>query len=223
MSAHLRELGLSFVSELETPDKLVPYAEAIQRIQSMGGVVGDRQPQLSDSPWPGLIKRHGFYTVLTEEFMRELLKEIHQRRLINVPAIEVCAGRGVLSYQLQKAGMGIVAIDNGSDERTRERSFAPVVDTLDHRQALEKYEPSLVVGMWLPYDPEIGRDILGFPSVKYFLDIAEQRGGNSWLTEEYIPENFKLMYLLNVGRYAIGVSDYFLRDGEIVRFNRHTE
>jgi len=223
MSANVIELGLSFVTELETPDKLLPYHEALQRIQNMGGIVGDGQPPFNDSPWPGLIKRNGFYTVITEEFMRALLKEMLQRRLMGVPAIEVCAGRGVLSYQLQKAGMGIVPIDNGSDERTRKKSFAPVTDTLDHRQALEKYKPRLVVGCWLPYDPEIGQDILNFPSVDYFLDIAEPNGGNSWLTENYVPDNFKLMQLRNVSRYAIGTSDYFSRTGDVLRFNRHTE
>lgn len=220
MSAHLSELGLSFVAELEAPDKLMPYREALQRIQSMGGFAGEIA---AGSPWPGLIRRHGFYTVITEEFMRELVKEMLQRRLMNVPAIEVCAGRGVLSYQLHKAGMDIVAIDNGSDEKTRERSFAPVTDTLDHRQALEKYRPRLVVGCWLPSDPEIGQDILNFPSVDYFLDIAEPKGGNSWLTDDYVQNNFKLMHLHNVSRYAIGTSDYFSRDDEAVRFNRHTE
>lgn len=225
MTAEAKERTLSFVGELEDREKLVSYDHALTTIRQISNIGGERwQDSLGfDAPWPALVKDHGFYTIITQEFMQELWTEILKRRLSTLPAIEVCAGRGVVSHHLQRAGLDIVAIDNGSDDRTVNKSLADNRDGLNHREALEKYQPKLVVGCWIPDVPEIGQDILNFPSVDYFLDIGEAPPNATWLTYDYHPENFKLIHLANVTRFAIGTTDYFTRKGDKLKFNPHTE
>ncbi|MBU90784.1 hypothetical protein CMO94_04530 [Candidatus Woesearchaeota archaeon] len=147
---------------------------------------------------------------------------MRSRRLADIPMIEICAGRGKLSYQLRKHGIDIVATDNYSQKMDRDESLVERVES--HREALEKYTPRLVVASWIPRNPELGDDVLHFPTVDYFIDIGERRSGSTWLTLDYSNEDFSIKYLNSVAKYFIGTNDFFevTRSGK-VGFVKHSQ
>lgn len=90
----------------------------------------------------GWFSWNGINTILTQEFVDELQKEMQRRRLADIPMIEICAGKGKLSYHLRKLGIDIIATDDYSQKMERDESL---VERLNHEEALEKYKPRLVI------------------------------------------------------------------------------
>ncbi len=59
-----------------------------------------------------------------------------------------------------------------------------LVENLSCTSALNKYQPRLVVASWILHNTRTGFDILDFPSVDFFIDIGEVKGGATWLTDD---------------------------------------
>lgn len=205
----LIEKGQQFVARLQNRDSLMLHSEVLDAISGTSPVYGRGGTFVErlEYPWPRMMKRAGFYTILNQEFIDLLAKAMHRRRLNTVPGIEICAGIGRLSYELNKRGMNLKPIDDGSDPDTDKGDI--VERGINHLEALKKYNPRMVVGCWIPDDPQIGADVLGYPSVDFFVDIGESPPNATWLTREYENSEFKLMYWREVAMYAIGTSDYF--------------
>lgn len=202
---------------------LLPYDQVFTALREMSTPVDTTKPENAEyaEPW-GFFNGKGINSILTEEFVEELYKEMQRRRLADIPMVEICAGRGKLSYQLRKHGIDIVATDSYSQKMDRDASLVERVES--HREALEKYTPRIVVASWVPNNVQIGDDVLHFPTVDYFIDIGESRGGASWLTPDYNNDDFSIKYLENVARYFIGTSDFFeVTSSGKVRFVKNSQ
>ncbi|MGH7158075.1 MAG: hypothetical protein ACREGD_03315 [Candidatus Saccharimonadales bacterium] len=103
----------------------------------------------------------GVYEYPTLEFVQGLgnyltsrMVEMGDRIQGPIRMLEVAAGRGLLSALvakvIEKNGVAYTshAVDDGSEPRWyKGESFS---ETLDFREAIQKYEPHIIIGAWLP-------------------------------------------------------------------------
>mgnify|MGYP003885803469 CR=1 FL=1 len=150
----------------------------------------------SRNRWLGFCKDQGLYNVYNTEFVDALAREI--KRLKDSPIVEICAGRGELSYQLKKRGIDIKPTDDYSGRLSKEG----LVERLSHKRALEKYKPRVVLAAWIPHQV-IRFDVLDYPTVRYFIDIGE----STWMPCG-ICDKWDRIYLENLDEYSICRLDY---------------
>ena len=215
------DLETRLATKLANPERLPSYKEALCTLLSFGIATRELQPYNGGSlivPCSTMAPL-GVFTILTQEFVGGLYKELKRRRLASLPVLEICAGRGLLSHNLRKLGMEAVATDDYSADMPRNPA---IVEQLTHRQALEKYRPRFVLGSWLPAKEHIGDDVLNFPSVDYFIVIGESPGGATWPPKGYQNHGFKVYNLADISKYALGSSDYFSVKGNESKLALHT-
>jgi len=188
------------MDKIKDVDRLPSYEEAERLLH----LLEDRSHRdYSQRGWFGFCQEHGVHNVYNTEFIDALADEI--RRLNYSPIVEICAGDGKLSHQLRKRGIDIKPTDNYSWDLSKDG----LVEKLSHQEALKKYEPRVVLASWIPYQARIGFDVLDSPSVRYFIDIGEDVGGATWMTEEiYDRKDWDRKYLENVGENSICRTDY---------------
>lgn len=94
--------------------------------------------------------------------------------------LEVGAGNGRLTYFLQQkfeqkipGKVKIVATDSGAWEL---KAFFPV-EQLNHKEALEKYQPKIVIFSWMPNEEDYTKDFRVTKSVDEYILIGEADGG----------------------------------------------
>ena len=117
---------------------------------------------------------HSICFIPTVEFVAGLSKIIKQ---LNVePIVEVCAGKGKLSYHLQKQGINIIPTDREPQDKIVEREY--------HTWAIHVRKPKLVIGAWLypegwKQQHNVWNDIVKDNTVKHFIEIgAVETEGN---------------------------------------------
>ncbi|MBI2581286.1 hypothetical protein HYV85_05795 [Candidatus Woesearchaeota archaeon] len=207
-------------SKLLNTDSLLTHRETLDILLSWGLTLREHRKYDQDTvTGPSSLMRFGAFTILTREFVTELYIELRRRRLASLPILEICAGKGLLSHHLRKLGAPVIATDDYSTDMVRNNE---IVERLSHVQALEKYNPRVVLGSWLPQESRIGDDVLNFPSVDYFLVIGESVEGATWLPKGYEYPDFKVYHLANVSRYALGASDFFSIKNEKWKLIPHT-
>lgn len=145
---------------------LIPrYAEVVDLVRYLG-----------KDGWLRFCSRFSLFNVETFEFVVALSSVL---RKLPDPKVEVCAGRGKLSFWLRKFGVDIIATDDYSWRLWGERIC---VEKMSIEEALEVYAPSTVIGSWIPANEGYGVKILRFPFVRYFLDIGEGPSAeSSWM------------------------------------------
>lgn len=132
--------------------------------------------RLGKERWLQFCSRFSLFNVETIESVRSLSNVL---KSLPSPVVEVCAGRGKLSYWLRRFGVKIIATDDYSWKLWGERFN---VERLSITEALEKYNPKTVLGSWIPANERHGVEILSFPSVEYFVDIGEgPEAESSWM------------------------------------------
>jgi len=180
-------------------DRLPSYEEAKQLFHFLE----DRSHRDSGQRrWFNFCEDHGVHNVYNIEFINALANEI---RGLNdsFPIVEICAGDGKLSHQLRKRGIDI----KPTDDYSRKLLKNGLVEKLSHQEALGKYEPRVVLASWIPYST-IGFDILDYPSVKQFINIGEDVGGATWMTDNINEiKEWDREYLENVQKYGICITD----------------
>jgi hypothetical protein len=135
------------------------------------------------------------YEFINEEFLEAfcdyLTQRIEELREIKddfVQIVEIGAGNGRLSHFIrQRLGervlekVKIMAVDSGT--WNIKPSFP--VDQVDHKTALEKYKPHIVIFSWMPYKEDFTADFRAFESVEEYLLIGETDEGccgDEWKT-----------------------------------------
>lgn len=130
--------------------------------------------------WKKFCRKNGIWQVYTKEFVDLLAGKIHE--LNSGRIIEICAGKGKLSYHLQKRDIEIIATD---DYSWKDTCLSPKnVECLSAKEAIKKYKPNLVVASWIPNHLTIGFEILDDPEIDYFINIGEDVGNSTWMTGE---------------------------------------
>jgi hypothetical protein len=105
-----------------------------------------------------------------------------------ITILEVGAGNGRLSHFLQQklesilpGKVKIVATDSG--EWSLKTAFP--VETISHKEALEKHKPKIVVFSWMPLQEDVTDDFRAGESVEEYILIGETDGGccgDEWRT-----------------------------------------
>lgn len=152
----------------------------------------------------------GSQLVPTEEFIDAFAAEIEELH-VEGPIVEVAAGNGKLSYHLRQRGIDIHATDLHSREGH--------VEELNSQDAIEKYNPQLVVAAWIDdvvvIEPlmrrsrfwSIGRKT---DSLKYLINIGENAK-----TAEMVGGRYDVFFdrphsiMPRSSQYVIGWTDHF--------------
>lgn len=165
----LDEPYLSIAKKIANVEQLPSWGEVLELFEHFKGITRIGYHVGWSRFCQSIYTHHVFNLELVENLAEEIKKLEAKGRVI-----EVCAGNGKLSYWLNQFGIPAIATDDYSDKDIKRR--AKYVKRLSHREALEKYKPELVIGCWMPSEG-LEMDILDAPSVKYYLDIGEGKGG----------------------------------------------
>ena len=107
------------------------------------------------------LARNGYFQVVHDRLIGDLKKLV--KKLGTSNNLEICSGCGKMSYHLNESGVQIKATD---------KKESKYVEGLDHRRALDKYNPDFVIAASPPFD-SIVFDVLRHKSVKHLLVTAK--------------------------------------------------
>lgn len=118
-------------------------------------------------------KELGIFQFYSKEFVHHLANTIRSVKPAKI--IEIGAGDGMLShFLLQEEGIDIVA----TDSKIRDDIVYPEsVIKLNHKKALDRYRPDVVLINWEEYRKSYSVDVLNYPSVRCIIWIGEGEGG----------------------------------------------
>ncbi|MDB5237018.1 MAG: hypothetical protein JWL88_120 [Parcubacteria group bacterium] len=146
-------------------------------------------------------ERNPTFEFLNEEFLDAFSSYLHQRMQelggsANYPItiLEVGAGNGRLSHFLQQKldaiSLGtckVIATDSGE---WKLNDSLPV-EKLNHIEALEKYEPQIVLFSWMPLGQDTSKDFRAAQSVQEYILIGDTECcGDNWQTWGYDFSSF---------------------------------
>lgn len=113
----------------------------------------------------------GLDQLLSREFNDSLAREIQKLGL--APILEVNAGCGDLAMALSRRGIELTAVDSGQRPRRRGKAIPDSVpQKMNHREAIEKYRPELVICSWMPKDEDWTRDFRDYDFIQAYLLIG---------------------------------------------------
>lgn len=142
---------------------------------------------LLEQAWLEFAKKeagHPFYELFTVEFINHfaefLVTEFKRLNITDRPIkiLEVGAGDGKFSYHLNKKlrELGIqfelTATDNKEWVKQGLVTDNPDVENLAHKEALEKYEPDIVLCSWMMPGVDLSADFRECPSVQSYIHIG---------------------------------------------------
>lgn len=134
-------------------------------------------------------------------YLKEKRKISKSRRII----LEVGAGSGLLSEELRKRGINIIATDDGYEE------IVPVapVELLDYHEAIRRFRPNIVICSWMPYQKDWTPAFRRPKYVKEYILIGESYRGccGSDKTWKYHP-GFEEVLLKDISQWSLCRRDY---------------
>ncbi len=183
----LEDQGLKYLEDYQAliseADSFFFDNEAYRKIHSLEKTLIMVSKLMQQGLYTPYVDKRGLFTINTFEFF-EILKSVIEQNL-STKILELGAGDGSLSAFLnEKYGTKIKAVDDfaygrkleGINSVLADRPSYELVENLKLAEALEKYEPELVISSWL-VNPKynMGDDckILDFPSVKKYLWIGD--------------------------------------------------
>ncbi len=86
------------------------------------------------------------------------------------PVLEICAGSGELACRLAGLGVSIIATDAEPTEGSE-------VLRLSAAAALCQYEPTVLLGAFVPFDSGVDEAVLACPSVQHYVVLNARIGG----------------------------------------------
>jgi len=131
------------------------------------------------------VTTNGMFTEWTKEFIDAFV--LYLKKTLSCPnalILDCGAGNGLLTFWLKKYGFNIVAVDSKSDEWefTQNGKIPDWVLQMEVSEALEKFQPELVIASWMP--PSWGYSLFdnyewtdnfhSCPSVKEYILIGEE-------------------------------------------------
>jgi hypothetical protein len=125
------------------------------------------------------------------DYLSQRAEELGASEDSPITILEVGAGNGRLTYFLQQkleaklpGKVKVIATDSGEWGL---KNFFPV-ETIGHKEALEKYKPKIVVFSWMPYGADFTKDFRAAECVDEYILIGETDAGccgHEWLTWGY--------------------------------------
>lgn len=199
-------------------------------------------------------KKNPVFEFLNEEFLESFSNYLSKRSeslgaTNNSPItiLEVGAGNGRLSHFLKQkleskipGKVKVIATDSG--EWNIKTSFP--VEKVGHKEALEKYQPKIVIFSWMPLREDCTDDFRATKSVEEYVLIGETNGGccgDGWKTwgsphsydkngkenkikkgtVPYIADGFKLEEIADISKKQICRTDVY-NDLSIDSSHSHT-
>jgi len=121
-----------------------------------------------------LVQSQGIYCFYSRALIEALAGLIDRRS-----CLEIAAGDGTLAALLTEAGVQVTATDDFSWSHAIQ--YSDRVEKLDARQALEKYQPQVVLCSWPPPGNPFEKEVFSTPSVELYVVIGSRyrfAGGN---------------------------------------------
>ena len=111
----------------------------------------------------------GRFLAVSRELVDALARTL--RRLAGEgPVLEVCAGSGMLVRALAAAGVQVHATDAKPPEGAE-------VLCLSAEAALRRFEPAVVLGVFVPFDAGVDEAVLACPSVRHYVVVNARLAG----------------------------------------------
>jgi hypothetical protein len=114
-----------------------------------------------------LVQSKGMYCFYSRRLIRELARLIAGRS-----CLEIAAGDGTLARFLAEEGVRITATDDHSWKHAIE--YPEAVENLDAKQALDRYEPEVVLCSWPPAGNRFERQVFSTRSVEMYIVIGSR-------------------------------------------------
>ncbi len=115
-----------------------------------------------------ILQKQGIYSVYTREFVKKMAHLLKPYAQI----IEIAAGDGTLSLELEKFGVKVHATDNHSWHSSVR--YPDWVENCDATSALDRYQPQAVICSWPPPGNTFEKQIFLRSSVQVYLVIVSQ-------------------------------------------------
>jgi hypothetical protein len=128
-----------------------------------------------------LVQPKGIYCFYSRRLIRELARLIAGRS-----CLEIAAGDGTLARFLAAEGVRITATDDHSWKHAIE--YPEAVVNLDAKQALDRFEPQVVLCSWPPAGNRFERQIFGTRSVEMYIMIGSRYKFASGNWEAYMSQ-----------------------------------
>ncbi len=114
-----------------------------------------------------LLSDKGIYCFYSRELIQALVPMMAGKK-----CLEIAAGDGTLSHMLTQAGVTITATDNQSWDKNI--NYPDLVESLDAKKALAKYQPEVVLCSWPPAGNTFESAIFSTRSVQLYIVIQSR-------------------------------------------------
>ena len=191
------------------------------------------QKESSMKEWSRVRSEKLIYDIWTKEYIEKISGYITERanelggtKENPVVILEAGAGNGKLTYNLRKQldelsvdNVSVVACDTGEFGIKQDDS---VVETMSHKEAIEKYKPNIIIFSWMPPGYDCTDDFREAESVDEYILIGETNYGccgDQWKTWGFDPmrennavppheeDGFTRTHLKNLSRWQVAHFD----------------
>ncbi len=125
------------------------------------------------------------FLAVSREFVEALAAAL-RRFAGDGSVLEVCAGSGALAFWLAALGIQVQATDAEPPEGS-------VVLRMSAQAALRQFQPTIVLGVFVPHDAGVDEAVLACPSVRHYVVVNARIGGalgspSLWSAPGWKPE-----------------------------------
>jgi hypothetical protein len=144
-----------------------------------------------------LVQPKGIYCFYSRKLIEELARLIGSR-----PCLEIAAGDGTLARFLAGEGVSITATDDYSWQHAID--YPETVRRLEAREALERYQPSVVVCSWPPPANRFERYVFSDRNVELYIVIGSRYHFASGNWEAYTNQSrFEASHDIRLSGYVL--------------------
>ncbi len=194
-------------------DSLLSFAEGRARLVAAEASTG----------WLDECDDAGRFLAVSRELV-EALAQVLLRLAGNGPVLEVCAGSGALARSLAAMGVRVQATD-------AEPPHASEVLPMSAQAALHQFQPSVVLGVFVPHDAGVDEAVLACPSVQHYVIVNARIGGALGSPSLWTAPGWKSEPLDDIRRWVLTRHDVWrgragrkggdiLQHGEVWHFER---
>jgi hypothetical protein len=211
--------------------ELLPYQEVVRRVteieKSSYFIMKNykKMNTLMTGPFDlfDWANRHMVYQLPSTEFVHGLsdkIRDIGPRTIL-----EVGAGRGIVSkYIGNNINKKIILTDSYSwwnnDDHVKNMEYTGVLKR-SYIEAIEEFEPDLVIASWIPYNECWTKDFRKYPFVNGYILIGEGRGCATGSEEDWHTD-WNMQKWEDVSKYGICKTDHGFHMGDSMFCILHT-
>ncbi len=146
----------------------------------------------------------GLFLAVSRELVDALSAALRQLAG-NSPVLEVCAGSGELACQLTASGTRVQATDTEPPKDAE-------VPRMSARAALRHFQPTVVLGVFVPLDAGVDEAVMACPSVMHYVVLNARIGGSLGSSTLWQTPNWKAERLASISRWMLTRHDVWLGD-----------